>query len=277
MSSLMAEIREVADHENLRMRGDAHVRLHDHAARPVQLRACLLRKNHAERRRQHARGPQHGARGNNFVPISAANCDAVSANVRDHRAGSNRHTEPLQHAPRGFGKLRRVRWQRAVRAFHQDDARLRGIDRAEIVAQRIVSDFAQRARQLCACGPCAHDHERHPRLQLFRIALALRRFERKKDAAAHCRGVIQIFQARRELLPFVVAEILMCGAGSDDQRVVIQHAIAENHAALGSVNVHGFAQQHLRVFLFMQDVTQRARNVRGRKRAGGNLVKQRLK
>ena len=73
-----------------------------------------------------------------------------------------------------------------------------------------------------------------------------------------------------------MAEILMRGAGGDDKRVVIERTVAEDHAALGCINVDGFAQQHLRVFLFVQNVTQRAGNVRGGKRAGRDLIEQRL-
>src|SRR3984885_5546758 len=69
----------------------------------------------------------------------------------------------------------------------------------------------------------------------------------------------------------------MRSTGGDDQGVVIQCAIAEDDAAVCGVNVDGFAQQHLRVFLFAQNLAQRAGDVRGGKRAGGDLVKQRLK
>ncbi len=94
---------------------------------------------------------------------------------------------------------------------------LRGIDLAEVVAQRVVGDLAQRAGQLRASGPAADDHERHPRAQLFRIRFAFGGFKRQKNPAAHRRGVVHGFQAGRELLPFVVAEILVARAGGDDR------------------------------------------------------------
>ena len=42
-SRLVAEIREVADHENLRMRRNAHIRLYNHAARAIEFRSGFLR------------------------------------------------------------------------------------------------------------------------------------------------------------------------------------------------------------------------------------------
>ena len=162
-AGLMAVVREIPDDEYLRMSRNAHVRLDDHASRAIQLRSCFLRENHAERRSQHSCSPQHRSRGNDLVVIAHAYCHAVGAHIGDHRSGSHSHSKALQHLARGFGELRRISRKRAVSSFHKNDARLRGINLAEIVAQRVVRDLAQRASQLRASWPCADDHERHPR------------------------------------------------------------------------------------------------------------------
>src|SRR5580693_1350128 len=93
LTRLVTEIREIADDKNLRMPCDAHVRLDDYAACAIELRARFLREDDAERRREHAGGPKHRARGNDFIVIADVNGDAVGADVGDHRSGSDGHAE----------------------------------------------------------------------------------------------------------------------------------------------------------------------------------------
>ena len=73
-----------------------------------------------------------------------------------------------------------------------------------------------------------------------------------------------------------MTEVLVRGSAGDDERVVIERAVAEDYAAPGGVNMNGFAQENLRVFLFAQNLAKRAGDIRGGKRAGGDLVEQRL-
>ena len=74
----------------------------------------------------------------------------------------------------GFGrKVGREQRQHAVGAFEQQNFRLGRIDVAEIVAQRVVGDLAQRAGQFHTSGSPAHNHERQPGLALFGIGFAL--------------------------------------------------------------------------------------------------------
>src|SRR5208282_3212609 len=82
---------------------------------------------------------------------------------------------------------------------------------------------------------------------------------------------------RRELLPLVVAEILVARAGGDHERVVVNRAVAQDEAAIRGVEPNGFAEKHLCVSLLLEDVSQRRGDVRGRKSARGDLIEQRLK
>ena len=74
-----------------------------------------------------------------------------------------------------------------------------------------------------------------------------------------------------------MAKVLMGGTGGDDEGVVIDDAVAENHLALSGVNVDGFAEQNLGIFLFAQHLAQRASDVGRRKRTRRHLIEQRLK
>ena len=68
-------------------------------------------------------------------------------------------------------------------------------------------------------------------LQLLGVGFALGSLERQQNPAAHVRRVLHRLQAGRELLPLVMAKILVRCAGRDDERVVGNFAIAQNHAA----------------------------------------------
>ena len=88
--------------------------------------------------------------------------------------------------------------------------------------QRVVRDFAEGPGQFRASGARADDDERHPGAQLFGILFAFGGFEGEQDAAAHRGGVVNIFQPGSELRPFVMAEILVHGAGGHDECVVVE-------------------------------------------------------
>ncbi len=140
----------------------------------------------------------------------------------------------------------------------------------------IVGDLAQRARQFNSRGSSAHDDEVQPRAALLGVLLALRAFESQQQAAADLRGVFDGLQPRRHRLPLVIAEIVVGRSGGDNQLVIRNLAIAQDHAAVGHVQVDGFAQQHFRIAIVLEHDTQGRRNFAGREGARGNLVEQRL-
>ena len=70
-----------------------------------------------------------------------------------------------------------------------------------------------------------------------RIALALGALEGDQDSPPQRGGVLERFQARRERLPFVMAEIGVARAGGEHQRVVEQRiAVIEQHALVRRVD-----------------------------------------
>ena len=55
--TLLCEGRRIADDEHLRMTGNRQIRLHEHTSRAIERRA----ERPDERRRGHARCPEHGS------------------------------------------------------------------------------------------------------------------------------------------------------------------------------------------------------------------------
>ena len=130
--------------------------------------------------------------------------------------------------------------------------------------------------EFSAGGSAADQHERHPRSKFRGIGFALGGFKRGEDARAHRSSIIDSLEARRELFPLGMAEVLMRGSGSDDQSVVRQLTIAENHLAILGINAHRFGENHASIFLVVDDLAQRRGDIGRRERSGGNLIQKRL-
>ena len=94
-----------------------------------------------------------------------------------------------------------------------------------------LRQFGDGAGEFDAGRAGADDDEGQQRGAPCRIGLALGTLERHQDAPAQRGGVLQRLQARRERLPFVMAEIGVARAGGENQRVVGQRAaVIEQHA-----------------------------------------------
>jgi hypothetical protein len=147
----------------------------------------------------------------------------------------------------------------------------------EIVPQRIVGDFAQRAGQFDAGRSAANDYESEPGVALRGVRLALGLFIGQQNAAADFGRVFHGLKSGREGLPLVMAEIGIRGAGRDHQVVIGPLAIGQDHATVGDIEIHYLSEQHFRVAMAAQDRAQRRCDLTRRKPAGGHLVQQRLK
>src|SRR4051812_33196796 len=100
----------------------------------------------------------------------------------------------------------------------------------EVVLQRVIGDLAQCPGELDAGRPGADDDEGEPGIAPRRIRLALGSLKGEQDAAPHLRRVLDRLQPGRERLPLVVAEVVMRGAGGDDQLVERDLAVGEMYA-----------------------------------------------
>src|ERR1017187_1834923 len=108
------------------------------------------------------------------------------------------------------------------------------------------------------------------------LAIALGALESEEEAAADRGGVFDGFEARRDGFPLVVAEVVVSGSGGNDQGVVGDCAIAQDDAAVGHIEIDGFAEEHFGVAIVLEHDTQGGGNFAGREPAGGHLVEQGL-
>src|SRR5689334_15718452 len=84
----------------------------------------------------------------------------------------------------------------------------------------MARELGDRARQLHARRPTAHQHEGHLRLPPLGIRLLLGHLEGEQNRAAQVGGVGDGFQPRRELGPLLVAGIALPGARREHEVVV---------------------------------------------------------
>jgi hypothetical protein len=91
LAVLVTEIREVADHKELRVAGNGQVRLNEDAPRFVDWRAGLVGDNFAEWRGKNSGGPKDGAGRNDFGVIAPSDGYRLWAHAGDEGARANDH------------------------------------------------------------------------------------------------------------------------------------------------------------------------------------------
>jgi hypothetical protein len=74
-----------------------------------------------------------------------------------------------------------------------------------------------------------------------------------------------------------VTEVVVRRPACHQQRIVLEHAVAEDHAPRLDVDVDYLAEQHRGVALLVQDVAQRRGDLARRQGTGRHLVEERLK
>jgi hypothetical protein len=151
-----------------------------------------------------------------------------------------------------------------------------GVDVAEVARQREAAHLTQRARQLHAGGPAAHDHEGEERALSRRVALDLRAFVGGEHAPPDLRRLLQGLEARRELLPLVVAEVEVAGPGREDQVVVGERPGVGEHAPAFEVHAADLLLSHARVGAARQQAADGRGDLRGAEARHRHLVEQGL-
>ncbi len=90
------------------------------------------------------------------------------------------------------------------------------------------------------------------------------------------RRVVDLLQARRDLFPFVMAEIGVPGAGRDDQVVVVDLAAIGHHRLLLGVDAGHLGELNAAIPVAAQNAADRRGDVGGRKAGRRHLVEERL-
>src|SRR5918994_6865203 len=133
--------------------------------------------------------------------------------------------------------MRRVRRQDSIGALDQQDTDVTDVNFAKIVSNNVLDNFTEGARQLHAGRPATHYDKGQPLLHIVGIGLAFSRFERLKDAPANIGGILDGLQARRERLPFLMAEVMKSRTAGDDQSVVIYLAVGQDDSSVGEIKI----------------------------------------
>ncbi len=208
-----------------------------------------------------------------LIAIDDALGGAFGDRLSQHHFDADARQRTLRIGRQIVGKTR----QHAGSGLDQDDARLVGVDVAEVGRQGVLREFGDGAGKFDAGRAGADNDKGQQRRPPFRIALAFGAFEGHQDTAPERGGVLQCFQAGRERLPFVMTEIRVTGAGGENERIVGQCvAVIEQHpfAILVHAGHRGEQGRHFRAMA--QQIADRPGDLRCRQRRGGDLIQERL-
>jgi hypothetical protein len=259
----------VADRKDLGMAGNGEVGFDLHAPGAVAGGAQPFGRG----RSAHAGGPDSGLR----LEQPAAEHDALAIDLGDGLAEHDLDADLFQ---RRLGIGREVvgkSCEHARARLDQHHARLVRVDVAEIAGQGVMRHLGDGAGELDAGRAGSDDDEGQPRRALLRIGLALGAFERHQDVPAQRGRILQRFQAGRELLPLVVAEIGVPRAGGEHQRVVGHlAAVVDQHAATCRVDAAHGGKQRRHLAAITHEMADRPGDLAGCERGGRDLVEQRL-
>jgi len=150
------------------------------------------------------------------------------------------------------------------------------IDTPEIAGESRLGKFGQRAGQLDPGRPAADDHERQQPAPLGLIVTVLGAFEGHEDAAPHRRRVLDRLEAGGHRRPFIMSKIVFARPGGDDQQVVRDAAIADQHTATRRVDAGNRPEDHMGIRLRCENAADRRGDVGGRQGRSRHLVQKRL-
>ena len=133
---------------------------------------------------------------------------------------------------------------------------------AKIMRQSHARHFGQRARHFNSNCSCAHECKGQLAADLFGGRVFDRghffgSFERTQYSAADEVGIIEGFEAGREVPPFVVAIIVVLNASREDKEVVGQLTATQMDDASAGVDAYDFIQENVNVVLMTEDRAQR--------------------
>ena len=239
---------QVADDADLRMAGQAQVRLHQHAAGAVHLRAgaCASWRPSGEAATPAAQMTQRLAM-RYGAPSAGCTCSAARRRSpsRAHRCAPRRPAAPAAARALALSASGMACSTRGA-AFEQQDARAApGRCGGTRRGKRVARDLRQRAGHLDA-GRAAADHdEREPGGAPAGVRLASRPLSKASSTRRRIsKASSSVFRPGATRRPLVVAEVAVRGAGGDDEVVVGERlAVGQLHRGARRIDGRHFAQQ----------------------------------
>src|SRR5215217_5035706 len=178
---------------------------------------------------------------------------------------------------RRLGKAYVETREQARSGLYQDDARMSGIDGAEVACQSLAGELGHGPCDLDAGRSTPHDHKGEQAGALLWIRLKLGLLEGEQDLAAQDRGVVDRLNALRVRRPIVMPEIRVLRSGREDEIIERDPALSRHHFAPGRVDAGDLRQHNRGIALPAQDGADGRRDVGGRQNRGRDLVEQGLK
>ena len=187
-----------------------------------------------ERRRRDAGGPENRARGETLGPD-------VARRPRPRRSRETRSgPRPRDRAKSSSAARRELSGRYAGRMRGPASTSTMRASRGSIERKSLTRTW----REISAIAPASSTPVGPPptttnvsrSLLAGRVGLALRLLEGEQDAAADLDRVLERLQPGRVLLPVVVAEVRVSGAGGEDQEVVGERSVGEANLAARRVD-----------------------------------------
>ncbi len=126
------------------------------------------------------------------------------------------------------------------------------IDIAEIGRERLAGELDDGAGELDTSRAATDDDEIEKPPSLVRVGARLRALEGDEDLAPDVGRVLDLLQAGRDRLPFVMPEIGVPCARRDDQHVVADAPLAELDQARAGIDIGDAPEQHLGIALLAE-------------------------
>jgi hypothetical protein len=268
---------KIANDEDIEILGNGEIRKHLDAAAAIGFGVGAFGNFASELVGSDTSGPEDGARGEPGVRAIVSVVDAIGIDIVDHGAGENFDAEAGNEFLGSGGKIVRVGGEDARRAIQKEDAGFGGIDVAKIVAKSFAGNFRKCAGKFEASGAGTYDHEGEPGAGLGFRGGALGAFESVQEFVANGGGFFDGFEAGSDGAPGVVAVVRGLRASGDNEGVVGKDAaVAEDDCFVAGVEIHGFTKKDIDILLMTEDSAEWRGNLARGKRAGGDLIEERL-
>ena len=268
---------EIADDEDFGMAGNGEVGLNFDATSAIGFGVEALGDLLGERSGGDTTSPENGACGERVMVIAVFVGDAGGGDVRNEDLLHDLDAEASDERFGFGGKIFGISVEDAVAAFHEEDAGFFGTDVAEIVAQGFAGDFGEGTGEFETGGAGTNDDEGEPGAGFGGIGGAFGALEGVEKFVTDGGGFFEGLEAGSSFAPGVFAVVGGLGACSDDESVVrVFSGVAEMNEFFGGVEIHGFAEKDLGVFLAAEDGAKRSGDFAGREGAGGYLIEERL-
>src|SRR5580704_6723325 len=227
----------------------------------------------ARQRWRHTRSPDHSL----AEDALTRHDDAVLVDLIDPLPQPYLHTQFPQPLSRCVRKVFGKTAQNPVGHVDQDDSRRGRIDALELRSQRGAHESGDRASHFHARRSGANQHKRQEALVAAWIFLGLRLLESLQNFVPDHDSVSQAFQSRCKRGKFIMPEVAVSYAGSQNQVVVPNSnpftvGRIDQDAIASWVHTSDFTHDHGCILLFAHKSADRKADIAGRQYGGCNLI-----